>query len=194
MDLSIAVTERLIALQERFQEVLERDFPGLGMKWVSGENIHLTIKFIGETEDTLIPLMCDRIRVLIRLTPLPPFQVQCVSLGAFPSLEQPRIFWAGLDPQSAEVATLLHRLVERELYNLGIAKEGREFNPHITLGRLKTSKETTKEKVTELGATFHELGANFGRCFIKDMVLYESFLKPDGPIYKVVDRFPLCVN
>ena len=185
VDLSISVVERLILFQDELQNKLRGAFgDDLSVRWTDAENIHLTLKFLGDTSDALVSMLESSIASLAE--PLFPFEVECRGFGAFPSPDRPRILWAGLDAKSAEVLGLLQQALERDLQEIGIAADEREFLPHITLGRLKS------RAAPDLGEVFGRYDdLSFGKSYIKDLVLYESQLRHDGPRYHVIERFPL---
>ena len=185
VDLSIAVVERIAMLQDELRaEIGERFDDGVRLRTVDAPNIHITLKFLGDTPPALVPRICEALRELCE--PLFPFDIECLGVGAFPGGESPRILWVGLDDEGAEVLGLLQRHVERDLHELGIEKESREYHPHVTVARVKSESPPSLE--TLLGE-YDEVG--FGQSFITDIALYESHLDADGPRYDVVERFSL---
>lgn len=185
VDLSINVVERLVLFQDELQGRLRGAFgDDLSVRWTEAENIHLTLKFLGDTPGDLVSMLGSTVGRLAE--PLFPFEVECRGFGAFPRPDQPRILWAGLDAKSAEVLGLLQQALERDLQEIGVAADPREFLPHITLGRLKSR---ANPDLSELFGRYDEL--SFGKSYIKDLVLYESHLRHDGPRYEVLERFAL---
>lgn len=183
LDLAIPVVEQLAVFQEELQETLAGE-EDIRVRWTSAENIHLTLKFLGDTEEALVPMLRETLADLVK--PLFPFEVEARGVGFFPGPTKPRIIWSGFDKQGAEVLSLLNKAVERDLEQLGFEKEQRKFRPHVTLGRVKSRQ---RPDFTELG---EEIGArSFGKSYIKDIILYESQLRSDGPRYTVLDRFTL---
>ncbi len=185
LNLSIPVVETLVMFQHDFEERLEEEYgSGVRLRMVEAANIHLTLKFLGDTPPEMVEPISDRLTEICE--PLFAFEVECRTLGAFPDLERPRVLWAGLDEKSSEVLKLLQRNVEEELAEIGVAKESRPFHPHITLGRVKSRQ---RPSLVELAKDYDDV--SFGKSFIKDMVLYESHLTPRGARYEVVERFVL---
>lgn len=185
IDLSITVVERLVMFQGQLREQVDESFDeSVRLRLVDATNIHLTLKFLGDTTPVMVPRIRNALQTLCE--PLFAFEVECVGVGAFPKLQAPRIIWAGLDEESSEVLGLLQRTVEKELHQLGIEKEQRPFHPHITLGRVKSG---TTPSFEELLGSYGEVG--FGSSYIREMVLYESHLDHLGARYEVVDRFRL---
>lgn len=183
VDLSIAVVERLTRLQD---EIVTRlgGHEDLALRRVDPANIHVTLKFLGEVHDDLINEIEMRLDRLVK--PLFPFEVHCRGLGAFPSTENARIVWAGLDEKGAEVMELLRQAIQQDLDALGFEAESRPYKPHVTLGRIRGSAEPD---LTELYKGLDDL--DFGSSYIRDLVLNASSLHADGPRYTVLNRFNL---
>jgi 2'-5' RNA ligase len=189
LDLAIPVVEQLAVFQEDLQELLAdeelaAEKGDVRVRWTSPENIHLTMKFLGDTEDALVPMLRETLGQLVK--PLFPFEVEAKGIGVFPSPKKPRVIWSGFDEQSEEVLSLLQQALERDLEELGFQKEDRPFRPHVTLGRVKSrAKPDFTQPLEDIGEQ------NFGKSYIKDVILYESKLTSEGPIYTVLDRFAL---
>lgn len=178
-DIAVSVVERLIVLQQHLDAVT----PG-AVRWVEPTNVHATLKFLGEVDEALIPIVSDELRRLVQ--PLFPFEVTCCRIGGFPDLSDPQVLWAGLDPTGAEVMGLLHQTIEQTLAELGLAADPRPFHPHITLGRVR------RGDVTELLRAAQQFaGTDFGVSYVKDLVLFESVRSSEGARYLVRERFSL---
>lgn len=185
VDLSIGVVERLVLLQSELEESIEESFgDDVKLRLVNAPDIHVTLKFLGDTNADMVPMIEE---VLERLCePLFPFEVECRRVGVFPAPEKPRILWAGLDKKSAEVLGLLQKALERDLEKLGFAKESRPYHPHVTLARVKSRRAPS---FAELIEPYEVVG--FGKSFVKDIVLYQSHLDHRGARYEVLRRFAL---
>ena len=185
VEINLGVAQRLAAFQGEIQSAIEEHASGdLQLRAVAPENLHLTLKFLGDTEPSLVPLVVDELAEFCE--PLFPFEVECRGVGAFPNLEDPRVLWVGLDEQGAEVLRLLQRALEEGLERLGVPRERRDYRPHITLGRLKGRRAVDLHEVVE---PFREL--SFGKSFLREVVLFESHLDHRGPRYEVVERLEL---
>jgi RNA 2',3'-cyclic 3'-phosphodiesterase len=185
LDLAIPVVERLALFQEELAGLLA-DHEDVRVRWTSPENLHLTMKFLGDTDEALVPMLRQTLQELVK--PLFPFEVEARDVGFFPRADKPRIIWSGFDEQSAEVLSLLQQALERDLEQLGFEKEDRPFRPHVTLGRVKSRARPDFTALTD------KIGQRvFGKSYIKDVILYESELRGDGPRYTVLDRFALGV-
>ncbi len=153
----------------------DRGFP---VKWVHGDGIHVTLKFLGEVADereTDLVAALHRAAGGARALPL-----VLGGFGAFPDLQRPRVVWAGIAPEPA-LEILQHR-VEQELAPLGFPTEARAFRPHVTLGR------TAREARPRAFAGFEEA---LGRlecaetALVEGLDLMRSTLQSGGAVYHV---------
>lgn len=185
VDLAIPVVERLAMFQDELTARVDQRFDGdIRLRTVDAENIHITLKFLGDTPPEMVPVIGDTLEELCE--PLFPFDVHCQNVGAFPNIKSPRILWAGLDDEGAEVMTLLQTHVERDLHELGIDRDRRDYHPHVTLARIKSRKRPSFESLLQ---RYDDV--SFGKSFINDIVLYESHLDHNGPQYRVIQRYGL---
>ncbi len=141
------------------------------------EKLHITLKFIGEVDEKRFREI-DRALSTIKH---PPFGVEVAGIGAFPSLQRPRVIWVGA---KGEGLYSLQKEVEEALFSLGIPREVREFVPHVTLGRAKG-----KVDISSLVERFSEV--SFGTFTARELALVRSYLKPGGSEYEIIRRYPL---
>jgi 2'-5' RNA ligase len=149
-----------------------------GVRWVAPKNFHLTIKFLGDIDETRI----DEIGAALADTicPFPRLIINAKGLGVFPDLRRPRILWVGL--VGSTLTTLAER-VESALQPLGFAVEPRPFTPHLTIGRWRQYDRPPKSLGEELVRwRVHE----FGESVVDQVILYQSVLKPEGAIYQAL--------
>ncbi|HEV3253447.1 MAG TPA: RNA 2',3'-cyclic phosphodiesterase [Candidatus Acidoferrales bacterium] len=153
---------------------------GGGARWVRPEGMHITLKFIGETPEAMIPPIRD---ALAGLRSRSHVEMIFRGLGFFPDARRPRVFWAGIEcsPNLGEIAAG----VERALEPLGFPREARPFQPHLTLARLEARAGAggLREAVERLGA------AEFGTARAEEFYLYQSVLKPSGAEYTRLASF-----
>ena len=171
------VIERLCRAGSRLENSLG------GIRWVRRENLHLTLKFLGQVSDERIAPIGEALERA--LAPLPRSSVACRGLGVFPDIRRPKVLWAGLD--AAPLARLTGA-VEAALAALGFAREAREFKPHLTLGRWRAFAGRPEALRREMEQW---RGRDFGASEIKDVILFQSVLKPDGAVYTPLKVFPL---
>lgn len=181
-DLSIRTVENLVLLQEDLQKPVAQ--LGAKARWTDAANIHLTLKFIGEVERSLVFRVREVLGEVARRHPL--FDTETVGTGCFPNYRTPRIIWAG-SGAGAEVIGRLQADVEGQLGELGIPKEDRPFFPHVTIGRVQTRKN--RVDLEPVLTPYRDTA--FGSSQVKDIALYESQLNPSGVVYRVIERFPL---
>jgi len=154
-----------------------------GVKWVISDNLHLTLKFLGNTpEDQIVEIGRIGAETASGFAPME-FDLQ--GLGAFPSPARPRIIWAGLGGDVDRLAQLAGRL-DQALSSLGFEPETRRFSAHITLARARRKQRVPSivEQVEKMG------GATLQAFTAGEMTLFESTLTRQGPIYAVLERFP----
>jgi 2'-5' RNA ligase len=153
-------------------------------RWVRSENLHVTLKFIGEVSAEKL----TSIRTALASVRSPrAVTIDFRGLGFFPNEKHPRIFWAGME-SSPNLKTLAAD-IERATEKLGIPPEQRPFSPHLTLARFEPPRLPEK-----LSASIRENAAlEFGSLAAKEFHLIESQLKPSGAEYTTLESFPFVV-
>lgn len=148
------------------------------VKWVEIDNIHLTLKFLGEVTDEYAGKVKEALDKIAN--GFKPFEISLSGLGAFPKLDYPRVIWVGLEKGKKETEEIAKKL-EEELSKLGFAKEDRPFSAHLTIGRVRSgkNKETLKKIIEALNRTPKTVNPQR----VSQLVLYQSTLTPNGPIY-----------
>jgi len=175
IELPQGIKDSLSRLQEELKAT-EAD-----VKWVAPENIHLTLKFLGEIDDKKL----EKITKIIddAAKEKNKFQIRISSLGTFPKIDFPRVIWVGVDIGDKETKAIAEEL-EEKIAKIGIPKENRPFSSHITIGRTKSS--LNREKLVQNLKNKAELGANKLEFYVTKITLFQSTLTPHGPIYKVL--------
>ena len=170
IDISEEIRESLAQIQSRLK------YAGVDVKWVEPKNIHLTLKFLGEVKEEKVEEIISELDDIART--FRPFELSIKDIGAFPKIEYPRVIWVGLDKGAGESKSLAEAIDER-LSKLGFAKESRPFASHLTIGRVRSSKnkEALKEKILsyDLSPMTYDL--------IRSITLFKSTLTPQGAIY-----------
>ena len=163
--------DSMIGVQSR----LERT--GADLKFVGRENIHITLRFLGEVREGLV----GGLQQLISGMGFEPFRVEFAGLGAFPSLRRPRVVWVGIS-DGVEELTEIFRQLEPELIGMGFRPESRGFSPHVTLARVRSGRNRQR-LVDEVTAHADEA---YGGFEVQHIRLKKSVLTPRGPIYSTV--------
>lgn len=178
-----------VGLGEEMREKLAEVSAGLahrlqGVSWVRPENIHLTLKFLGEVGEDDIPAVGQALDETASCHR--PFDLSGRGLGAFPSPSRPRVIWAGLEGDRESLSRLA-RDVEERLSALGFPAEERPYHPHLTLGRVKNpSGPAGLEKI------LRETGADsLGPLPVAVLLLMKSTLAPDGAVHEVLSEHRL---
>lgn len=160
----------------------ERD----GVQWVPIDNLHLTLKFLGDVVDREVPQVCLAIRQVCAA--MEPFGIELAGTGGFPSIDRPRVLWAGIVDGGEALIDLVSRL-EIALADLGFKPEPRDYRPHLTLGRVRGSNRiATTDVITKLTRYTHR---RLGAMEVDQVRLYASYLDKAGPTYHVMDTIPL---
>lgn len=162
----------------KFCENLRTEFPSA--RWERSESVHVTLKFIGEVSEERVAGIGDALS-MVRCDA--PIEMNFRGAGFFPDERRPRIFWIGIDatPNLAEIAGQ----IEAQLEPFGIAREAREFRPHLTLARI--SELTGIEKLR--GALQRYGSVDFGDVRTNQLHLYRSVLGRGGAQYSRLKTF-----
>jgi 2'-5' RNA ligase len=178
--LSVEVRRTAVRLIERLRQ------EGDGIKWVPTDNLHLTLKFLGEVDNTGVPALCDRLHRVAEQ--YEPFELVFLGTGGFPDTERPRVLWAGVQDDSGSLCQMVAQL-ESELAQLGFKPEPRDYRPHLTLGRTRSgSRRASADVVARIQA---ESKARLGKFQVDKLQLFASFLDKGGPTYQVMDTIEL---
>jgi len=162
------ILEKITQIQKRLGNTKTK------MTLVRPENLHLTLKFLGNTSETVV----DSIFNIMQKIESTPFQVELSKLGCFPRPARPRVIWLGLSmgyDQLAQIATFL----DMNLHTLGFEREKRKFAAHLTLARVKSR---TVPKLAQYLKEYQDV--EIGSFAVDEIVLKKSTLTPKGPIYE----------
>ena len=159
-----------------------------GVKWVEPENMHLTLKFLGEVRETETWSICQAMSKAV--ANVSSFDAHFQGAGAFPKLERPRTIWIGVTDGRDEL-TGLYDAIDDAMADLSFARDPKRFVPHLTIGRVKQPGPWLSD-VSRIIAEQSELDA--GLAMIDEVVLYSSELMTEGPIYTPIGRSALAEN
>jgi len=149
--------------------------------WVNPTNIHITLKFFGETGEDKIPAISNRLKEIA--SKYSTFSMLLRGIGIFGSSYKPRVVWIGIDPNPTLVG--LGQDILNEMESLGFERDRQNFVPHLTLGRIKYI--DNKQRFFELIGKFKEV--KIATETVNEFHLIESKLSPTGPSYDVLDTF-----
>ena len=146
--------------------------------------MHLTLKFLGEIQPKDFS---DIDEVLQKIAAsASPTRARLRGMGSFPHLSRPRVIWIGIEPDDDALAAL-HSSLDAALQEIGFPSEKRGFRPHLTLGRVRSS----RGKGSLIEAVESNAGVDLGHLRINELTLFESDLQPRGAIYTALGRYPL---
>ena len=173
-----------IDVPEDIKEELWKDFREWrralgGVKWVEAHNLHLTLRFIGETTSDRVDKLIQGLKD--KLWAHSPFTIILEGVGTFPNWKRPRVLWVGvrgdLDPLFK-----LQKAIEEVVSDVGFPPDDKGFHPHLTIGRVKRGKKVSS----------HPKEPNFSYPFIVGrVVVMESTLTQDGPVYTPLSEIRL---
>jgi 2'-5' RNA ligase len=149
--------------------------------WVAGPAMHLTAVFLGELPEGRIPELCDLLEIVAEHQA--PLRFHLGPPGVFGG-ERPKVLFTSLTGPVETLRTLVERL-EQRLRRLGVPLEKRRYRPHVTLGRVRSGGEELA--AAHLGNAPLPLSVDLTR-----LVLFESRLHPEGPLYTALADFPLA--
>jgi 2'-5' RNA ligase len=146
------------------------------IRWLKKETLHLTLKFLGNIAEPQVESIVAALGQPLRL--FSPCTISAKGLGVFPDFRRPKILWVGLSgDQLADLAAK----IESALVPLGFVPETRVFTPHLTIGRWRESSRPAKNLRQEI-ASWNDF--EFGACAVRQIVLFQSVLKPEGASYR----------
>lgn len=153
------------------------------VKWESSNKFHITIKFLGEIKEFQIGEIIESIRNVANHYSR--FKVKYKNLGCFPNLKNPRVIWIGCEDLNGTLEKIKNSLDE-ELKKYGFEIEDRKFHPHITLGRVKSSKG-----IKNLLPIIENLNFDTDATECRGILLMKSDLKPTGSEYTIIKSIEL---
>jgi 2'-5' RNA ligase len=172
------LTEDLRSAAAALQEPLRRT--AANVKWVEPQNLHVTLKFLGETQEALLEGIVRAMQAAA--AGVEPFRLRLRGVGAFPNPRRPRVVWLGV-VDGVEPLTGLAQRLEDGLAPLGVEPEGRPFRAHVTLGRVRNAAPGGR-----LAAEIEAMSAtDVGEMMCTEIVLMRSQLSRSGPTYTPVE-------
>ncbi len=173
----------------KIQEItntLKSQTPNEALKWVSTDNLHLTVKFLGEIPTETL----SKVKTIITdtLNDQPAFDIDVEGLGMYPHARKPRVIWLGIS--NGKPLIDIHQKLDEALQTVNIKPDRRDFTPHLTIARVR--RKTDPSTVMEIGQTLSQFKVDtLGTIRIDEVCLYQSNLTPKGPIYTALLSLPL---
>jgi len=167
--IDIPVSQNVTEIINELKETL------IDAKIVEIENMHLTLKFLGDTDENLI----DEIEKIIKdaIIDIQPFEIILKNMGVFPNKNYIKVAWIGVE--NVEPLKKIAETIDTKLKDLGFEKEKRPFSVHLTIARIKSAKN--KEKLIDLINKYQN--TELQKIKINKIILKKSTLTPKGPIY-----------
>ncbi len=171
------VKRRMVEIQARLRT------SNADVRWESDEKLHCTVKFLGNTDPSLLSTIGETIESAV--TRVPPVTITYRTVGCFPTMKDPRVLWIGIEESEGRLRAL-HTSIEESLTPLGFPPEDRPFHPHVTLGRVKS-----RRNITNLLRMLESVTFESEPAMLRELVLFRSDLKPTGSVYTILKSIPL---
>ena len=172
------------ALEEGINEILVKMAGYRGIRWVSKAQLHVTLRFIGDFEESELPKMEEGLKTAALSEE--PFEAEIGGLGAFPKLERPRVLFVPV-LKGVEGFSRLERKLTVLLGVLGVKPDEKKYHPHLTLGRVR-EKEDPREAVRALRVV---CASGWEPWKVDRFILFKSQLAPGGSVYTRLREFEL---
>jgi 2'-5' RNA ligase len=177
--IALPLSEETQRFAAGLRDELQGQFPETRLRWVRPENLHLTLRFLGQLDLDRIPILAQHLKTEVANSAS--FSFRLTHPVVFPSPSRPRVIALGLEPP--EPLERLAQAVERAVCATGLPNEARAFRPHITLARFPR-----KTRLTNLAG---ELEVEEITEQASEVVLFRSVLTSTGPVYSVLEKFDL---
>jgi 2'-5' RNA ligase len=174
-----------VELPDAYRQLLTPAIEDLSMltdasvNWSKAATWHLTLKFLGETDETRIPAL----KKALAAVDFSPFIIRAGGAGAFPDARRPKVLWAGLDEGGEQIAELA-RSIEDALAAIGFPREEKRFRPHLTLGQVRRPATGDWSAVLDAAAT-----REWPPFTVDRFILWRSRLEPAGAVHNPVAEF-----
>ena len=156
------------------------------VRWVPPQNMHLTLKFLGDVSSNSLEFLRQLLRT--EAENVPAFDIHLVGLGAFPNLKRPRVIYISL--QAPAALDILQRAIESASRRLGYEPEERPFSAHLTLGRVRQNANAADQQQIRRAIEGTQVDV-LGTARVDSVHLYKSELHPGGSVYTRLYTAPL---
>jgi 2'-5' RNA ligase len=191
IELPTTVKQSVIERQRRLQRLLEEQATGTAFRWTPVDNLHLTLRFLGETSEAQRKQIEAELATIAPAAPV--FHLALQATGAFPNLRKPNILWLDFAGDLAMLASLQRR-IELAAQQAGFAAEERAFAAHLTIARAqKSAAPSTLARAGEVLRTVTAAPPTAGEPFAVEAIhLIHSDLRSAGPVYTTLATFTLA--
>ena len=177
------VVRAIARFSDRLKEQIERQAPAARITWVNEDQVHITVRFIGQLDDAQCSGIQEALEPSIRVQP---FTVLVAGAGAFPPRGAPRVLWAGIT-EGRDALAALEQEVSARVASCGVERDDRPYNPHITLARVREPSGLRTRALFKEDAT-----RPFGAWRVDAITLFESRPSPRGHQYVALQTTPLA--
>jgi 2'-5' RNA ligase len=187
--IAVNISPEILSRIKDVADEMQQSIEGVPVRWVPIENIHLTLKFLGDVSISNLEYL-KKILSLAGKTHRA-CEISVGGLGAYPNSHRPRVLWIGM--KAPQALMLLQHTLEVETEKLGYDREGRPFSPHLTIGRV--SRNATGRDIHRLATLLEELKVGFlGVAIAGQVHLYQSDLGSKGAKYSCLFTVPLLAE
>lgn len=184
--IAIEIPRPLLEQIDKAVEPLRQSIPPQLIRWVPYQNIHLTLKFLGDVSPSNVEFLCQAL--LQEAARHSPFEATIEGWGVFPDVKRPRVIWVGV--QAPSRLFQLQRGIDSATQRLGYAAEEREFTPHLTVGRVRS--QVSPDEIAQIRSVLQRFSLNLKGNFVVTAVhLMKSDLRPQGALYTRLFTAPL---
>jgi 2'-5' RNA ligase len=176
--IALDLPPEIIDCLEQITNQLQEQMGDVPVRWVAAQNIHLTLKFLGDVSVTNIKVLTELLES--ETISQKPMVISVGGVGAYPKVRSPRVIWVGIE--SPQELLALQRGIDAQTARIGYTPDLRAFSPHLTLGRV--SRNASPQEVRKIGDVLASQKVGFlGVARIHAVHLYRSDLKPSGAVY-----------
>lgn len=177
---AIDISDEARRAVEKYISELKREFPNVKVGWEKAEKLHLTLKFLGDSDERQIGKIFGIVESISRSNSVLKFQI--ANPNAFPASRNARVLWLGVEGD-VEKLQKINSVLENECEKLGF-KKNKKFKPHLTIGRIRELKNSDDLIEKHLANKFEP-----ARFEVSSIVIYESELQPTGSVYRKLKEF-----
>lgn len=176
--IAVDISEEARRKVSAYIEQLKREVSNLRVGWEKPDKLHLTLKFLGDTNETQLEKLKEVVESIA--DEVSKFTLRIAETGVFPSARNARVLWIDVKDEKGST-TKINELLETECEKIGFAKEKRNFKPHLTIARIRDVGKSRELAESHLRKEFEPVEFE-----VVEIVIYESRLQPTGSIYSKI--------